>query len=54
MCDMKEEKRGYDDVFVGLFSTAVCEIWLGFACKQHQLYIFYVGKLTRLVVELST
>lgn len=51
---MKEEKRGYDDVFVALFSTAICEIRLDFACKQHQLYIFYVGKLTRLVVELAT
>lgn len=50
---MKKEMRGYDDVFVALFSTAICEILLDFACKQHQLYIFYVGKLTRLVDELA-
>ena len=40
--------------FIGSFSTAICEILLDFACKQHQLYIFYVGKLTGLVGELAS
>ena len=52
MCDKKEEKHSFGDVLIGLFLTVFCEICLDFACKQHQLYIFYVGKLTRLVGEL--
>ena len=41
------------EIYWQSFSTAICKIWLGFACKQHQLYIFYVGKLTRMVDELA-
>jgi|GEM_PF-179783 len=52
MCDKKEEKRNCGDALIGLFSAIICEICLDFACKQHHLYIFYVGKLTRLVDEL--
>ena len=52
MCDMKEEKRNCGDALIGLFSAIICEICLDCACKQHHLYIFYVGKLTRLVDEL--
>ena len=53
MCDMKEEKRNCGDALIGLFSAIICEICLDCACKQHHLYIFYVGKLTRLVDELA-
>ena len=52
MCDKKEEKRSCGDALIGLFSAIICEIWFDFACKQHHLYLFYVGKLTRLVDEL--
>ena len=52
MCDKKEEKRNCGDALIGLFSAIICEICLDCACKQHHLYIFYVGKLTRLVDEL--
>ena len=53
MCDKKEEKRNCGDALIGLFSAIICEICLDCACKQHHLYIFYVGKLTRLVDELA-
>ena len=49
---MKEEMRNCGDALIGLFSAIICEICLDCACKQHHLYIFYVGKLTRLVDEL--
>ena len=52
MCDKKGEKRSCGDALIGLFSAIICEICLDFACKQHHLYLFYVGKLTRLVDEL--
>ena len=52
MCDKKEEKHSFGDVLIGLFLTVFCEIWFDFACKRHHLYLFYVGKLTRLVGEL--
>ena len=52
MCDKKEEKHSCGDVLIGLFLTVFCEIWFDFACKRHHLYLFYVGKLTRLVGEL--
>jgi len=53
MCDKKEEKRNCGDALIGLFSAIICEICLDCACKQHHIYIFYVGKLTRLVDELA-
>jgi len=53
MCDKKEEKRNCGDALIGLFSAIICEIYLDCACKQHHIYIFYVGKLTRLVDELA-
>ena len=50
---MKEEMRNCGDALIGLFSAIICEICLDCACKQHHLYIFHVGKLTRLVDELA-